>query len=73
MTAIEFELAIEKALRQYGCSASNPCGGTGYKDADGRWRVLFADGIACEKFATAEEAIEAAREFAEESDLERKM
>lgn len=62
----DFATAIENALEEFACTNDNPCGGTGYHDEgeDLPFRVLYCDGVD-ESFATAEEAIEAAEEYAE--------
>jgi hypothetical protein len=64
---------IEAALREYATTQDNPCGGCGYYDAGEAkpWRVLFADGAACESFATLDAAIEAADAYADEMDAEK--
>ncbi len=71
-TQKQVEEAVEAALRGYAVSQSNPCGGTGYYDEGEAkpYRVLFADGAACESFATLEEAVEAANDYADEMDVE---
>lgn len=70
--AAEFAADIEAALGAYCCTPANPCGGVGYYDAGEPlpYRVLYADGAECERFATADEAIAAAAAYAADCDAD---
>jgi hypothetical protein len=63
---------IEDALRGYATTDVNPCGGAAYYE-DGKempWRLLYCDGAESDRFATADEAVDAAENYADEMDDE---
>ena len=64
--------AIEESLRGYVTTPSNPCGGAAYYDEGEAkpWRLLYCDGCDEESFVTADEAIKAASDYADEMDDE---
>lgn len=63
---------IEDALRDYATTDDNPCGGAAHHDADEAlpWRLLYCDGSQEDRFATADEAVAAASNYADEMDAE---
>ena len=64
--------AIDRAFGRYRTTNANPCGGCGYYDADETfpWRVHYVDGGSDENFASLDEAIKAAAEYAADMDAD---
>lgn len=63
---------LRTSFREYLSTGDNPCGGEVYHDKGEQkpWRVLFADGAACESFETEDEVKKAIEDYADKMDDE---